>query len=89
MIERFTMYRRADISATHDANQANAPDEPQFEGVLFSDGRVALRWLTAKRSVSVWDSLEDMLAIHGHPEYQSELVWHDRVSDSASSGTDD
>lgn len=70
----FTMYRRA-IPGTHDDNQANPPNEPQFEGVVFSDGRVAVRWLTAKRSVSVWDSMEDMLAIHGHPEYGSELVW--------------
>jgi hypothetical protein len=68
------MYRRV-IPGTHDDNQANAPEEPQFEGVVFSDGRVAVRWLTAKRSVSVWDSLDDMLAIHGHPEYGSELVW--------------
>ena len=73
----FTMYRRGDLSATHDANQANAADEPQFEGVVFSDGSVAVRWLTARRSTSVWASIEDMLAIHGHPEYESELVWTD------------
>lgn len=36
-----------------------------------------VRWLTAKRSTAVWASLDDMLAIHGHPEYGSELVWHD------------
>lgn len=72
----FTMYRRGDISATHDENQANAPDEPQFEGVEFSDGRVAIRWLTPAASVSVWDSLEDAMKIHGHPEYDSELVWN-------------
>ena len=72
----FTMYRRGDLSATHDANQANAADEPQFEGVVFSDGKCAIRWLTAKASVSVWDSFEDAMAIHGHPEYDSELVWH-------------
>lgn len=74
----FTMYRRGDLSATHDEQQCNAPDEPQFEGVEFSDGRVALRWLTGARSVSVWDDLATMLAVHGHPEdrYGSELVFH-------------
>jgi hypothetical protein len=71
----FTMYRRA-VPDSHDDNQRNAPDEPQFEGVVFSDGRVAVRWLTAKRSVSVWDSMADLLAIHGHPEYGAELVWN-------------
>ena len=73
------MYRRNVPMDTHDENQRNAADEPQFQGVVFDDGRVAVRWLTAKRSVSVWDNLDDMLAIHGHPEYDSELVWHDAL----------
>lgn len=76
-MKRFTMFRRKMENAPHDDNQKNAPDQPQFEGVVFSDGRVAVRWLTAKRSTAAWDSLDDMLAIHGHPEYGSELVWHD------------
>ena len=75
-LRTFTMYRRSVPTDTHDENQRNAPDQPQFEGVLFSDGTVAVRWLTAKRSTSVWQSMDDMLAIHGHPEYGSELVWH-------------
>ncbi len=76
-MRRFTMYRRGDLSATHNADQANAADEPQFEGVVFTDGSCAIRWLTAKRSTSVWASIDDAMSIHGHPEYQSELVWHD------------
>lgn len=77
-MRRFTMYRR-DVAqhGKHDENQMNDESEPQFEGVEFSDGKVAVRWLTAKRSVSIWDSIDDMLAIHGHPEYGSEMVWHD------------
>ena len=71
------MFRRGDLSATHDQYQANPADEPQFEGVVFWDGTVVIRWHTEKRSTSVWSSLEDMLSIHGHPEYDSELVWHD------------
>ena len=73
----FTMYRRNVPDATHNADQKNAADAPQFEGVVFSDGSVAIRWLTAKRSTAVWASMDDMLAIHGHPEYGSELVWTD------------
>ena len=74
----FRMFRR-DVArfGSHDENQMNPEDEPQFEGVIFSDGHVAIRWLTAKRSTAVWDSMEDMLAIHGHPEYGSQLVWED------------
>lgn len=71
------MYRHNVPMETHDGNQANPPTEPQFEGVVFSDGVVAVRWLTAKRSTSIWNSIDDMLSIHGHPEYDSELIWHD------------
>jgi hypothetical protein len=76
-MRRFTMYRRAVPDATHNELQKNGPNDPQFEGVVFSDMTVAIRWLTAKRSTAVWQSLDDMLAIHGHPEYGSAMVWHD------------
>ena len=76
-MKTFTAYRRLDISETHDENQRNEPSEPQYEGVVFSDGKVAIRWLTNCRSVSVWDSFEDMYAIHGHPEYGTEIIWHE------------
>jgi hypothetical protein len=36
------------------------------EGVIFTDGRVAMRWLTGVRSTAVYDSIEDVEAIHGH-----------------------
>ena len=79
MIRRFTMFRRGDLSATHNENQVAPPDEPQFEGVVFSDGTTVLRWCTALRSTSVWADLETAMGVHGHPEarYQSEIVWHD------------
>ena len=77
-IQRFTAYRR-NLSArgTHNEMQANPDDEPQFEGVIWTDGTVTLRWLTACRSHSVWQSLKDALGIHGHPEYGTVIVWHD------------
>jgi hypothetical protein len=36
------------------------------EGVIFADGRVAMRWLTGARSTAVYDSIEDVETIHGH-----------------------
>lgn len=77
-MKRFTAYRR-NLAArgTHNESQMNPEDQPQFEGVIFSDGTVALRWLTACRSTSVWACLQDMLNIHGHPEYGTDIVWHD------------
>ena len=76
-MRRFQMYRRGELPETHTDQHKNAPDEVQFEGVVFSDGRTVIRWMTPTQSTSVWDSLEDALTIHGHPEYESELVWLD------------
>lgn len=77
MMRRFECYRPAPPEGYREAGAANAPDEVQFEGVVFSDGTVCLRWMTVFRSHSVWASLEDMLAIHGHPEYGTEIRWLD------------
>lgn len=77
-IRRFTAYRRALAErGTHTELQRNADDEAQFEGVIWSDGTVTLRWLTACRSHSIWASLADCLNIHGHPEYGTDIIWHD------------
>ncbi len=74
-MKTFTVYRKI-IPEHHNKDQANPPDEPQFEGVVFTDGTVAVRWLTAKKSTSVWSCMADLLAVHGHPEYETEVVWH-------------
>jgi len=70
----FSCYRRGDISATHTASQRVAPDEVQFDGVIFYDGTVVIRWNTLAHSTAVFPSLDDLLAIHGHPEYNSEII---------------
>lgn len=37
------------------------------EGVVFSDGTVAIRWVTGEhRSTVVWADLASVVAIHGH-----------------------
>jgi hypothetical protein len=80
-MKRFTVYRLGDLSETHNADQANPADAPQFEGVVFSDGTCAVRWLTACASTSCWDSFEAMWRIHGHTDPNSKhgtkIVWHE------------
>lgn len=76
-MNRFTAYRTLDISDTHNELQANAPDQPQYEGVVFDNGKCVLNWLTAVNSIAVWDSFEDAMKIHGHPEYGTRIVFHD------------
>lgn len=78
MISRFVAYRRdPGLAQTHNTDQRNSPDAPQFCGAIFPDGSVAVKWLTAVRSVSVFNSLEDVITIHGHPEYGTELQFLD------------
>jgi hypothetical protein len=37
------------------------------EGVEFDNGKVVLCWIVGdSKSISVWDSIEDAEAIHGH-----------------------
>lgn len=36
------------------------------EGVIFADGTVALRWLTETASTALYDSIADVVTIHGH-----------------------
>lgn len=36
------------------------------EGVQFSSGKCVLTWLTQYTSVAVYDSMDDLLAVHGH-----------------------
>jgi hypothetical protein len=88
-IRTFTMYRRGDISDTHNSDQYTGPDEPQFWGVIFPDGSCALRWATEIHCTSVWASFEDAMKIHGHPEerYGSEIVW-DRRDDVPAAQSD-
>jgi hypothetical protein len=78
MIQRFTAYRRNLASrGTHTIEQRNPDHLPQYEGVIWTDGSVTLRWLTEMHSTSVWDNLRDCLAVHGHPEYGTEIIWDD------------
>lgn len=46
------------------------------EGVQFSDGRCALRWMTRPASLGTYDSIEDLEAIHGHGGL-TRVVWDD------------
>ena len=71
----FVLYRRNPPAGHLQGGYANKPDEIQLEGVQFSDGTVAIRWMTELRSVSVWENFETFDRVHGHPEYDSELVW--------------
>jgi len=76
-MRRFKVYRPHPPKNYVQEGYANPPHEVQLEGVVFSDGTCAIRWLTETRSHSIWASFEDFLKIHGHPEYGTEILWLD------------
>jgi hypothetical protein len=45
-------------------------------GLWFPDSRCVLRWTTSTASTAVYDSLDDVRAIHGH-EGKTEVRWLD------------
>jgi hypothetical protein len=48
------------------------------EGVIFSNGKVALEWLSAHSSTALYDSIGDVELIHGH-EGRTKIVYEDTV----------
>jgi hypothetical protein len=76
-VRRFFGYRPNPPAEYLEKGTAAPVNEPQYEGVVFTDGTVALRWRTEFRSTSVWNSYEDFYRVHGHPEYGTVIVWLD------------
>lgn len=51
------------------------------EGAVFEDGTVVLRWKTKNRSTTFFDSVEQMLSVHGHGGLTG-VKYHDEEDDS-------
>lgn len=45
------------------------------EGVIFSDGKCVMKWLHQISSMSMFDSVDDLMAIHGHGGKTVMLMW--------------
>lgn len=73
----FMVWRPEPPEAYQAQGLTNAGRAPDYEGVIFTDGTVVVRWLTVHRSHSVWSSWADFWAVHGHPEYGTQIVWAD------------
>jgi hypothetical protein len=50
------------------------------EGVEFSDGSCAVRWLTRVRSIVFYNSIADVDYIHGH-NGATKITWQDTSKD--------
>jgi hypothetical protein len=59
-MRRFNLVRRVDESGVSGTGLV-------AEGIEFGDGTVAMRWKSREHhSTSLWDSIDDLIAIHGH-----------------------
>lgn len=50
-----------------------------IEGIQFSDGVCAIRWMTDMPSTTHHDCIDNVVAVHGH-NGQTRLEWMDEVS---------
>jgi len=66
-MKRFRLVRVEDVSGVSGVGVV-------AEGVLFATGKVAMSWLTQYTSVSVYDSIADVEAIHGH-DGRTRIQW--------------
>lgn len=66
----FELQRDVDVSGASGTGRV-------AQGVIFDDGRCAMRWLTAVNSTCLYDSLADLERIHGH-DGKTRVVWVER-----------
>lgn len=59
MMHKFNLVRNTDVSGVSGTGIV-------AEGVVFTDGTCAMRWLTDLASTAIYASLEDLQEIHGH-----------------------
>ena len=71
-MRRFELLRITDVSGVSGTGLV-------AEGVEFSSGKVALCWYGEYRSMSFWDSIDSLEAVHGH-EGSTKVVWIDSIN---------
>jgi len=55
----FELHRSKDVSGVSGTGKV-------AEGVVFFDGTTVVRWFSTKPSTNIYNSIEDVLNIHGH-----------------------
>lgn len=68
-MRRFQLHRVEDVTGVSGTGIV-------AEGVQFSDGSVAMKWLSEKPSTVMHDSIDNVQAIHGHGG-STKIFWLD------------
>jgi len=69
-VRAFRLVRKEDVSGVSGTGVV-------AEGVEFHDGQVAVSWYGRYHCVSIWPSIKDVEAIHGH-EGRTTVEWAER-----------
>jgi len=80
-VRLFRGYRPNPREEYKDKGLTNSGETPDYEGVMFADGTLAVRWLTQYRSTSIWADWDSFYQVHGHPEYGTEIRWYRTVEE--------
>lgn len=73
-MRRFMLVRSEDISGVSGTGDV-------AEGVAFSTGKVVIAWMRTPISIDIYDSVDDLLAIHGH-NGRTRIRWLDDEAES-------
>ena len=68
-MRRFVLERHRDVSGVSGTGRV-------VEGVCFTDGTVAMRWVGGHASTVVYGSVDDVVSVHGH-DGATRLTWID------------
>ncbi|MFC0626132.1 hypothetical protein [Kribbella deserti] len=79
-MRRFQLIRHTDISGVSGTGVV-------AEGVKFTDGTVALRWHGQWPATATWNSLNGVIAVHGH-QGATEIYWLDGAGIETSVSTE-
>lgn len=69
MLRRFHFDRKCDVSGVSGCGVVAS-------GVMWDDGKVAIHWEGTHSSINIYNSIEDMIYIHGH-NGSTTIVWDD------------
>lgn len=69
----FNAYRSMSVER-QEKGLANHSEKPQFQGVVFDDGSVTVRWMTSVRSTHHYGSYRDFARIMGGTGTRVEFV---------------
>jgi hypothetical protein len=74
-------FRRFDLCRLDDVSGVSGTGRVA-EGVCFSSGKAVISWLSSTPSISIFDSVEELLSVHGH-KGKTIVRWLDAVGEAA------